>query len=221
MPNWITNKIAAPKHVIKAMLNAEGRIDFATMAPFPGPRDEWNDYAVDAEDAAKIVCGIPVSSHPLIASLEQHSRASFDIRKLSDESFQQFVGFVENYRACGYLHSMDFARQAWGTKWNACEQKHNADAGTAEFETAWSCPAPVLVLLSKRFPDDEISVTFADEDIGSNCGTFTLKAGAVIASDIAPAWRDMTEEQRAKWKAFAYQVRGWSPEDIADAEADD
>lgn len=221
MPNWITNKIAAPKHVIEAMLNADGHIDFEAISAFPGPHNAWDDISCAAEEAAEIVCGRPVSSHPLVAALKTKSRAEFDIKSLSDECFQQFIGMVENYRACGYLHSMDFARQAWGTKWNACEQKHNADAGTAEFETAWSCPEPVLVLLSKRFPEDEISVTFADEDIGSNCGTFTLKAGAVIASDIAPAWRDMTEEQRAKWKAFAYQVRGWSPEDIADAEADD
>lgn len=211
MPNWITNKIAAPKHVIEAMLNADGRIDFNTMAPFPGPND-WDSIAMDAEEAAEIICGIPVSDHPLIAALEAGNRARFDIKKLHDESFKQFVGMVENYRACGYLHSMDFARKVWGTKWNACEPVADPTAGTAQFETAWACPEPILVELSKRFPDEEITVTYADEDIGSNCGTFTLKAGVTITSDIAPSWGDMTDAQKSRWKAFAYSVKGTTPE---------
>jgi hypothetical protein len=39
----------------------------------------------------------------------------------------------------------------------------------------------VLVKVSERFPDEAITVTYADEDIGSNCGTFTLKAGQMVA----------------------------------------
>lgn len=215
MPNWITNKITAPKHVIEAMLNAEGRIDFSTMAPFPGPRNEWDGYFLDAEDAANIICGIPISDHPLIAALEAGSRARFDIKKLSDESFKQFVGMVENYRACGYLHAMDFNRKVWGTKWNACEPMADPDAGTASFETAWSCPMGVLVALSKRFPADGITAIYADEDIGSNCGTVSLLDGEVVASDIAPNWRDMSDADKSKWKAFACQVKG---RDLADYE---
>lgn len=211
MPNWVTNKITAPSHVIAAMLNDKGQVDFKTIAPFPGPRD-FASISCAAEEAAEIVCNIPVSSHPLVGALQASNRADFDIKKLRDDCFQQFVGFLENYRACGYLHSMDFARKVWGTKWNACEPEADPSAGTAQFETAWSCPDGVLRKLSERFPDESISVTYADEDIGSNCGTFTLKAGQIVEQDIAPAWRDMTEEQRAKWRAFAYDVKGWTPE---------
>jgi len=221
MPNWVTNKIEAPKHVIEAMLNAEGRIDFSMMAPFPGPNDGWAGINLDAEEAAQIICGIALDEHPLIASLQAGNRARFDIKKLSVESFKQFVGMVENYRACGYLHSMDFNRKVWGTKWNACEPTADPDGGTASFETAWSCPEGVLIELSKRFPTDGITVTYADEDIGSNCGTFSLLAGEVVASDIAPRWRDMSDDDKAKWKAFAYGVKGYSTEEIAERESDD
>ncbi len=212
MPNWVTNKITAPKHVIQAMLNADGRIDFSTMAPFPGPNDGWSGIAMDAEEAAQIICRIPMSDHPLIASLEAGNRSRFDIRKLSEESFKQFVGMVENYRACGYLHSMDFNRKVWGTKWNACEPEADPEAGTASFETAWNCPVGVLVELSKRFPADGITVIYADEDIGSNCGTFSLLAGEMVASDEAPSWCDMSDADKAKWRAFANQVKGRKPD---------
>ena len=218
MPNWITNKITAPKHVIAAAVNSKGRIDFSLMSPFPGPRGaDWNGISCAAEEAAEIVCRIPLDTHPLIASLQAANRSNFDIKKLSDRDFAQFIGMVENYRACGYLHSMKWAIDKWGTKWNACEPTHDLDAGTAQFDTAWACPKPVLIELSKRFPDDEISVTYADEDIGCNCGTFTLKAGVSTASDIAPQWDSMTDEQKTKWRFFAYQVKGYSAESITKA----
>jgi len=213
MPNWVTNKVQAPEHVILAMLNADGRVDFNTAAPFPGPRDEWDGISLAAEEAAEIVCGIPMNSHPLVASLQASNRASFDIKKLSDGDFAQFVGMLENYRACGYLHSMDFARKVWGTKWNACQQTAAPEEGRCEFDTAWSCPVGVLRKVSERFPEDAITVIYADEDIGSNCGTFTLKAGVVEREDIAPAWSDMSDADKAKWKAFAYEVKGWKPEE--------
>ncbi len=213
MPNWVTNKVQAPSHVIRAMLNAEGRVDFETAAPFPGPcGKDWGGYACDAEEAAEIICGVPTDDHPLIAAMQVGNRERFDIKKLSEESFEQFIGMVRNWRACGYLHPMDFNRKVWGTKWNACEPKADPDAGTCQFDTAWSCPMGVLAKVSERFPEDAITVIYADEDIGSNCGTFTLKAGQMVEQDIAPSWRELDDAGKAKWKAFAYQVKGWEPE---------
>lgn len=211
MPNWVTNKINAPPHVIRGMMNGDGRIDFNTAAPFQGPSD-WDGIYGDAETAAKHACGLPLNKNPLIAMLEDGNRSRINIRTMSEESFEQFIGMLRNYRACGYLHSMQFARDVWGTKWNACEPTADPDAGECAFETAWSCPVGVLKKVSKRFPDDLIAVTYADEDIGSNCGTFSLKAGAVVAEDIAPPWRDMSDDEKEKWRAFAYAVTGRSPE---------
>lgn len=215
MPNWVTNQIKAPSHVVAAMVGTEGRIDFNTMAPFPGPATFEGIYC-DAETAAEAVLNVPLSDHPLIAALEQGNRQGIDLSKLNDTSFEQFIGMLRNHRACGYLHDMDFARKVWGTKWNACEPQHDIEAGTASFETAWSCPRGVLIELSKRFPNEEIAVTFADEDIGSNCGTFTLKAGELVAEDIAPSWRDQSEAQRQRWTAFAHGVKGTDPADYED-----
>lgn len=212
MPNWVTNKVQAPSHVILAMLNAAGEVDFNNAVPFPGPCGaDWNGIYLDAEMAAEVVCQIPVSEHPMLASLQAQNRASIDIKKMAEESFEQFVGMVRNYRACGHLHPMDFARKVCGTKWNACRPTAEPDEGRCQFETAWSCPTGVLEKMSERFPNDLITVTYADEDIGSNCGTFTLKAGKVIEQDIAPNWGDLDDAGKAKWKTFAYQVLGREP----------
>lgn len=211
MPNWVTNKVQAPSHVIRAMLNADGKVDFNTAAPFEGPNDDWDGICMDAEMVAEMACGISVDKHPLIGVLQASNRERCDVRKMREESFKQMLGMLENYRACGYLHSMAFARDVWGTKWNACRPTAAPDDGRCEFETAWSCPMGVLVKVSKRFPDDAITVTYADEDIGSNCGTFTLKAGQMAEQDIAPSWGSLDDAGKAKWKSFAYQVTGREP----------
>ena len=212
MPNWVTNKIEAPEHVIRAMMNSEGRIDFRMAAPFLGPHDDWDGIFMDAETAAEAVLDIALNDNPLLAMLEKSSRERIDIAALNEDSFRQFVGMLENYRACGYLHSMDFARKVWGTKWNACEPTAEPEEGRCQFDTAWSCPKGVLAKVSERFPDDTITVTYADEDIGSNCGTFTLKAGKIVKQDIAPNWNYMTDAEKARWKAFACEVTGRSSE---------
>jgi hypothetical protein len=35
----------------------------------------------------------------------------------------------------------------------------------------------------------------------------------MVEQDIAPRWDDMDEAGQAKWKAFAYQVKGRQPEE--------
>lgn len=209
MPNWITNKIQAPPHVIRAMLNGDGKVDFNTAAPFPGPNDNWSSISMAAETAAEAICNVPLSDSPILAALLMESRSRLDIKKLSDYCFEQFIGMVQNYRACGYLHSMQFAREVWGTKWNACRPIAEPDEGWCEFETVWACPEGVLTKVSERFPEDAITVIYADEDIGANCGTFVLKGGEVISEDIAPRYDKMTPEDRRKWAVFACNIKGY------------
>lgn len=220
MPNWITTRISASKEVIASMVTPKGIVDFNTILPFTGVFSDWSGVYGDAEQAAEVVLGFPLSSHPLIAQMQASNRAQLKVKDLSDSSFAQFVGMLVNYRKCGYLHNMDFNRQVWGTKWNAFDSDVNLDEGTVSFNTAWDCPIPLLEALSKRFPDEEIKVVFADEDIGSNCGKFTLLNGESIVSDIAPSWSDMSTEEKTKWKAFAYEVKGWEP-DLEEDEDDD
>lgn len=71
----------------------------------------------------------------------------------------------------------DWSRKNWGTKWDACESE--VTRRTAVFETAWSCPEPVLIELAKKVGG--LLVFYADEDIGSNFGAFFVtKKGQVV-----------------------------------------
>lgn len=70
----------------------------------------------------------------------------------------------------------------WGTKWNACEVcVHREDDNHlhVSFDTAWSFPEPIWEKLASIYPSLSFNVDYADEDIGSNCGTFVAEHGAV------------------------------------------
>lgn len=83
---------------------------------------------------------------------------------------------------------MDWNRQTWGTKWNAYSQTIEED--TLRFDTAWSHPTPVIVALSQNFPEEEIHVQYADEDLGSNCGEYIIKNGEIIQKTSLGDYRD-------------------------------
>lgn len=215
MPNHITNKVDAPKEVLVSLLNAEGKIDFNTVTPFLGKFD-WSGIDGLAETCAEAITGTPLSDHPLVASLQRDSRNKASIAGCSDEQFEQFVQMLRNKRATGHFHTLDFARDKWGTKWNAYSQWVDLDQGAIQFDTAWSCPEPVIKALSDLHPEAEITLRFADEDIGSNCGTLVFKAGEIIKSDVAPSWNQMNQAERDKWKAFALDLTGRTADDEDD-----
>lgn len=221
MPNYVTNQLKAAPAVIQHLLNADGDIDFNTVMTFPG-HYPWNYVSSSAETLAEKVVGTPLSDHPQLRAMEQMSREQACLAELDDRSFEQFVQMLRNYRQHQVLHPNDFARQYWGTKWNANTRRVNLAEGEAEgeaeFDTAWNCPEGLLVALSKLFPSEPLDVVFADEDIGSNCGRFRLLNGEFVEADLAPAYRDQSEAERAKWRAFALAVKGRSEED-EDADA--
>ena len=215
MPNHVTTEIKAPREVIAWMLNAEGRIDFKKIIPFDGVFS-WDCVSGSAETAAERALGLALNDNPFIARLQAENRGQQDVSKLSDECFEQFIQMLRNHRKTGFMHPMDFARAKWGTKWNAYDQLVDLEAGTARMDTAWSFPEPILLKVSARFPECIIETRYADEDIGCNCGTVTFQGGKAISRDEAGRYDGMSETDKAKWRAFAYEVKGWQPDEDDD-----
>lgn len=75
----------------------------------------------------------------------------------------------------------NWCRKNWGTKWDASDvefrQEENSHAISLSFQTAWSVPMPIIEAMSKMYPKLEFNGEYADENIGSNCGRFTLQNG--------------------------------------------
>ena len=68
----------------------------------------------------------------------------------------------------------DWSVANWGTKWNAYYSNIDKANNTMEFDTAWSCPLPVLDALAKLCYEHKVWFTgkWADEDSGYNVGVF-------------------------------------------------
>lgn len=165
MPNHVTNILKASEEVLTALVNGE-KVDFRNVLPWNLPNEIGSFYSM-AEWLAEEELGLK----PEFMS--------------STESSQEIVAqknlMVENYKQTGYFHEIDFARKEWGTKWNAYDS--NIQKDRLIFQTAWSAPIKVIIALSKQFPNEEITLTYADEDIGNNCGRIIFNGGELMSNN--------------------------------------
>lgn len=86
----------------------------------------------------------------------------------------------------------------WGTKWNA-DETQVIDDYTVEFDTAWNMPDGIFKAISKKY-STFINVKYADEDLGSNCGTCTYENGEETS------WEDGDRD-------FAEKIWGWGEQE--------
>lgn len=194
MPNHITTIIKASPKVLN-FLTETGTVDFSKIIPQP---ERLHDVRVDGtEYIAEYLCntGDEYGKISFIRILgKQKGFASMD-----DSDLDNLFKMIKNIRDYGHATWYGWSVKNWGTKWNAYEV--TISNGAVTFETAWSHPEPVIEELSKKFPDDEIEIRYADEDIGYNLGHYTIKNGKVTKFDI---------EDNIK---FATDVKGVDPEE--------
>lgn len=88
--------------------------------------------------------------------------------------------YADNVAKYGHMTWYGWHLEHWGTKWDAYEIEEAECYGDyihIEFQTAWSTPQEVIKTLAAQYPDLTISVDFADEDLGSNCGSYGFLEG--------------------------------------------
>lgn len=61
----------------------------------------------------------------------------------------------------------------WGTKWNCYSCKKISDT-EFKFQTAWSGVPKLIIKIAEAFPTVKIEYKYADEDTGSNVGSFVI-----------------------------------------------
>lgn len=128
-----------------------------------------------------------------------------------DRDKDEFILQAYCYFEIGYKNPIDWARANWNTKWNSYYFELTYDG--CKFDTAWTHPYSIIKKLSEMYPDDEIEVKYADEDIGYNLGHYKIKNSHIeIIFD-----EDKQSMKDRKW--FALCVKGsqneyvWSEKD--------
>ena len=184
-----------------------GSIDFNKIIPMP---ESLNIEAGSRTDDALYVCmmalnpaapdmGVPKLSseeYQKLAGIVGRSKGeqfmTLDAQRISRASkytplsdviaMGQVV--ISNFLQYGCGDWYGWCNRNWGTKWNAYDVHFDQESQSIHFLTAWDTPTPVIDKLSQMFPEVEVDLQWADEDIGHNVGHVVLLAGEPINGNI-------------------------------------
>ena len=196
MPNWVENRLSynGNETEIKEMLekirydNATiGTIDFNKIIPMPKSLDiecgSRTDKGIEMvknylENLPAELKGKEGTYEEILEDLHNHSA------DISDDEEKKIwdvgVTAVDNLYKYNAPTWYEWCNDNWNTKWNACGYDENTDYSDSDFiwfQTAWSAPIPVIKKLSEMYPNIELTLEFADEDLGQNCGEMKFKGG--------------------------------------------
>lgn len=99
----------------------------------------------------------------------------------------------------------------WGTEWNASEVGifNTGDEAIFYFQTTRDCAASFVKRLSKKFPDLSFTISFADEDIGGNCGEYTLINGVEQPGGFHYDYPELKDNPTLQEKAIKFACDVW------------
>jgi hypothetical protein len=197
MPNYIKNKMALHgsideiNELFEHIKNGKDLIDFNKIIPRPESLNiessstvdnglailKYQNSRDDSELKERLNYHWVISSG--IKTTDELSKYLLD-KNLADIKTAQIA--MSNIEMYGHKDWYSWSVDNWGTKWNAGDS-HLDDNNNLVFETAWSIPLPIFLKISEMFPDVTITIEYADEDIGSNCGSVTIK-NSIIIEDI-------------------------------------
>ena len=203
MPNHITNILSFKgneEYIIRLKTfiksNDEQLIDFKKIVPFPkelentvSPTRKYitaEEYILQEERLAR---------NELTEDEKKWGISRYLTKELSEEYINKF----------GSDNWYDWSRHNWDTKWNAYDTYDNGE--DISFDTAWSCPYNVILQLSKLFPEVNITLQYADEDIGQNVGVIEFYNGEEVDRNI-PEDEDEALELAANIKGDDYYLNG-------------
>lgn len=111
-------------------------------------------------------------------NLKSGKRTAFEDIDYEGLGIKTFEGlgnmYIHNIITYGYDTWYNWSCANWGTKWGAYSTFFDKDNNVIEFDTAWSCPHPVLDKLAEICYEYGVSFTgkWSDEDCGANVGIF-------------------------------------------------
>lgn len=170
MPNHVTNQITLvgkPERIEELRKMCKGTDkEFTFQSFFPMPEE-----LMGTTSPANIVSENELKEWKNKLKKGELSEWEKESRPITEKESRELIS---KYGFNDWYH---WRLQNWGTKWDCYDLSTDWGNNFIQFNTAWSTPVPVLKRLSEIFPDVEIHVRYADEDFGSNVGTYTLLGG--------------------------------------------
>lgn len=172
MPNHVTNEVVflggadRIKELMERCKGLASPFSFQSFCPMP-------DELQGTSSPAKIVDSKGLREWKEKVASGTLSEWEKDYRPITQKESDELI---KKYGANNWY---DWHIQNWGTKWDCYSHRGESDSSII-FETAWSTPIRALLKLSELYPDITIEVKYADEDFGSNVGTYTLQDGTIV-----------------------------------------
>lgn len=178
MPNWVKHEITITgnedslRDLMDRVRTSESEFDFNGIIPMPKSLDIEEGSRTDKGESlyraflSLIKQGVKADeAKAIVIEGDEDKAKTFELGRTA----------VANKHLYGARSWYDWCWENWGTKWNACDvfmDYRGGDYCTIEFDTAWSSPTPIFEKMHEMYPDLDIVVQYADEDLGYNCGTW-------------------------------------------------
>lgn len=198
MVHFVRNIIKSKSEVLTYLLEKDINnsnyilnVSFNKIIPYRGEVLPWISSNVE-RIAKESISGVDVSR---------------EVKLLGEVDYEHYCKMLRTYEKLGYFTEPEFRLDNWGTKSNASDDFFNKDKNKLFFNTVNRPALKVYKKLSKIFPDEFISLWYADEDIGENCGFLMLLDGEVVYEK-TPSLdnKRVLEEKSDYWIRFANTI---------------
>lgn len=159
---------------------------------FVGKRKLLDPFIKDGEFSFNNFIPLP----PLLRRVRAGSTPAWDPRP--DDPKSETLALTDEDRKMlldkyGSLDWYDWSCKNWGTKWDVMDEyslslildSDPEEVVVFDFDTAWSPPEPLMIALSKLFPEEEFSLEACDEGGAFNV-LITYKNGTWDEQEIEP-----------------------------------
>lgn len=190
---------------IQGIEDDEFIFDFNTIIPMPKSLDIEDSSRGDIGYACYRAYLNDIKSKMKKSEKEEIKKKLMKEYNTDDDGFELGKTYYENVKNYGAKSWYQWSIDHWGTKWNSMESRV-PDDGVISFETAWSTPENVIKEMAKKF-NVGIEVNFADEDIGSNCGTYEYDKNGDLINEVDMSYHRIGEKRSQE---FACEI--WDEE---------
>ena len=174
MPNWVSNVVKCDNRQALSRLRDFNLIvpEHPAIALLPGLAAQHAAQLYQQGKSWRAVATDPA----FVASLDQEQKDTPAKHRLTPErAARRYLLYCKVH---GCVDWYNWRCEHWGSKWNVCHYRHHGSE--VWFETALMHPWPVLEALSRQFPAEVFSVSYANEDLGSDTGTYEMQNGKLL-----------------------------------------
>jgi len=174
MPNWVSNHVQCDNSDALSRLRDFSLIipEHPAIALLPGLAAQHAAQLYQQGKSWRAVATDPA----FVASLDQEQKDTPAKHRLTPErAARRYLLYCKVH---GCVDWYNWRCEHWGSKWNVCHYRHHGSE--VWFETALMHPWPVLEALSRQFPAEVFSVSYANEDLGSDTGTYEMQNGKLL-----------------------------------------